>query len=173
MVLLSRRARVLISESTPAEPAAAADSLRSAALAAEPQAVRPLCGEAASVTRKHFNMRGIVFSLFGLASLFVAATIAHFEFMALAIGLACFLIAASSFSNAGQLAPSLRPFVKHPVRVEVWGASLPATTAPLFELDSVSAVGEGLLIHLRAISGGPGPCSRLPNPDQPDLGHST
>ncbi len=107
------------------------------------------------MTRRHFKMRGIVFSLFGLASLFVAATIAQFEFMALAIGLACFLIAASSFSNAGQLAPSLRPFVKRSVRVEVWGASLPATTAPLFELDSVSAVGAGLLIHLRAISGGP------------------
>ena len=107
------------------------------------------------MSQERFSLRGIVFVLVGLASLVIAVLIAQFRFVPIAIGFGCLVVAGSMFSNAGQLAPSLRPFVKRPVRAAVWGAPLPAPTAPRFELESVSAVGAGLLLYLRAIPSGP------------------
>ena len=66
-----------------------------------------------------------------------------------------FFLAGTFLSNATQIARSMRPFVKQLVRVEVWGQPLPDSGAAAFEIDSISAFGAGLLIHLRAASGGP------------------
>ena len=41
------------------------------------------------------------------------------------------------------------------MRIEVWGNAIPDASQPLFEIDSISAVGAGLLIQVRAAAGGP------------------
>jgi hypothetical protein len=64
-------------------------------------------------------------------------------------------IAATFNSKATRISRSLRPFVKRSVRIEVWGNAIPDSSGPLFEIDSIAALGAGLLIHVRAASGGP------------------
>ena len=66
-----------------------------------------------------------------------------------------FFIAGTALSKATRFKKLLRPFVKRNVSVEVWGAPVPDSSRPLFEIDSISAFGAGLLIHLRASNGGP------------------
>jgi hypothetical protein len=64
-------------------------------------------------------------------------------------------IAATFNSKATLVSRSLRPFVKRSVRIEVWGNAIPDSSQPVFEIDSIAAFGAGLLIHVRATSGGP------------------
>jgi hypothetical protein len=99
--------------------------------------------------------RGIPFVILGLAALAVALVDTKFRFLAVFVGLVCFFIAGTLLSKATQIAQSLRPLVKRTVRVEVWGRPLPDSSQPLFQIDSIRALGAGLLIHLRATSGGP------------------
>lgn len=103
---------------------------------------------------KTFHLRGIAFFAAGLAALMIAVLVTPFRFVAVIIALLAFLFGGTALSNAGRLATSLAPFVKRSVRVQVWGAPLPDSDDALFEIDSIKAVGAGLLIHLRRNSGG-------------------
>lgn len=80
---------------------------------------------------------------------------AQFQILLIAVGLVCFLVAATALSKAGQLATSLRPLVKRSVLVHVWGLPLPATNDAPFRIESISALSAGLRVHLRPVSGGP------------------
>ena len=100
------------------------------------------------------HLRGIAFLAVGLTALAVALLTTHFRFFAIVLALGCFLVGGTILSQAGQLARSLAPFVTCSVRVEVWGTPLPASDDSPFEVDSIKAVGAGLLIHLRRGSGG-------------------
>ncbi|MDQ2979516.1 MAG: hypothetical protein M3R62_09855 [Acidobacteriota bacterium] len=102
-----------------------------------------------------FKVRGIVLGILGLAGLAIALLNVQFRFLGLAVGFIFLFLAGTVFSKASRIANSLRPFVQKPVRVEVWGLPLPASGEALFEVDSIAAFGAGLLIHLRATSGGP------------------
>jgi hypothetical protein len=68
---------------------------------------------------------------------------------AFVIGIVALHLAVRALSNAGPNAIALRPFVKSRVSVTVWGQPLPGAAEQL-EIDSVLAVGAGLLIRLRA-----------------------
>lgn len=69
--------------------------------------------------------------------------------------LIAFFIAGTALSKATRFKKLLRPFVKRNVSIEVWGVPVPDSSRPLFEIDSISALGAGLLIYLRASTGGP------------------
>src|SRR5206468_3930322 len=97
----------------------------------------------------------MLFLILGLAAFSTATFDTRWRLPAAGVGLVLLFLGATAFSRAGQIAAALRPFVKKPVRVEVWGMPLPGSGETLFEIDSVSALGAGLLIHLRAASGGP------------------
>lgn len=114
--------------------------------------------------------RGILFTIFGLAALAAAASVdTKLRFLAVGLALVCFFIAGTVFSKAYQLAESLRPFVKKTVRVEVWGIPVPDSSQPIFEIDSIKALGAGLLIHLRATSGGPRSLLKVAQPTSATL----
>jgi hypothetical protein len=116
------------------------------------------------------RLRGSVFLASGLAALSVALSTTQFRFVAIVVGLACFLLGATALSQAGQLVPFLRPFVKRSVRVQVWGAPLPASGGSTFDVDSVMALSAGLLIHLRPSSGGPRTLLKVAQPGSVRLG---
>jgi hypothetical protein len=99
--------------------------------------------------------RGILFTVLGLAGLAAALLASQWRFASIGLAAVFLLLGGTAFSNATQIARSLRPFVKASVRVEVWSAPLPASSGAVFEIDSVSAFGAGLLIYLRATPGGP------------------
>lgn len=84
----------------------------------------------------------------GLAAIAAAAMTGKSGFLAL--GVLLLLPVATSLGQAGRLAASLRGFERRPVRAIVWGAPLPsaATTAVALQVDSIGAVGAGLLIYL-------------------------
>jgi hypothetical protein len=95
--------------------------------------------------------RGLAFCAVGLAALSVAIVAAPFRFPAIAVAFVCFLLMATAQSRAGRISPALRSFVGRRVQVQVWGAPIPATGGST-RVDSVTALGVGLLIHLRASS---------------------
>jgi len=64
-------------------------------------------------------------------------------------------IAGTANSKATRISRSLRPFVKRAVRMEVWGNAIPDSSGRVVEIDSIAAFGAGLLIYVRAASGGP------------------
>ena len=101
------------------------------------------------------RMRGILFVILALAGFAVASLNTQWHLLGVGVGLVFFFLGATAFSQAAQVASSLRPFVKESVRVEVWGVPLPASDGAPFEVDSIAAFGAGLLIHLRATPGGP------------------
>ena len=68
---------------------------------------------------------------------------------------ALLFVAATANSKAMRISRTLRSFVKKIVRVEVWRNAIPDLSQPMFEIDSIAAFGAGLLIHVRARSGGP------------------
>lgn len=103
----------------------------------------------------NLEIRGVLFTILGLAGLAAALLNPQFRFLGVAVGVIFFFLAGTGFSKANQIAISLRPFVKKPIRVEVWGMPLPASGEAILEVDSVKAFGAALLIHLRATSGGP------------------
>ena len=106
------------------------------------------------VNSTHVRIRGILFTLLGLTGIAAALLNAQWSLPGIGVGLVFFFLAGTTFSRASQIARSLRPFVKESVRVEVWGVPLPASGESVFEIDSISAIGAGLLIQLRATSGG-------------------
>jgi hypothetical protein len=77
------------------------------------------------------------------------------DFLVTFVLLIVFSIAGTALSKATRFKKLLRPFVKRKVSIEVWGVPIPDLSRPVFEIDSISALGAGLLIHLRTNSGGP------------------
>jgi Na+-transporting methylmalonyl-CoA/oxaloacetate decarboxylase gamma subunit len=96
----------------------------------------------------------LVFTILGLAGL-AAFLSTRWNLVGLGVAVVFLFLAGTAFSNATQIAKAIRRFVKESVRVEVWGAALPASGAVIFEIVSISAFGAGLLIRLRATPGGP------------------
>jgi hypothetical protein len=99
--------------------------------------------------------RGFLFTVLGLAALAAALLSSHGRF--LGVGLAVVFPAPRRHrvQQCDSIARSLSTFVKESVRVEVWGVLLPSSGGTGFQIDSVTAFGVGLLIHLRATPGGP------------------
>lgn len=91
----------------------------------------------------------------GAAGLVLASSVPRLRPVGLALGLLCLFLAATALGRASGLASSLRPFVGKPVRAEVWGAPLPGSAGARCEVISIVAFGAALLIHLRAVPGGP------------------
>lgn len=92
--------------------------------------------------------------LCALGGFLVASLDKTFSLLGIGVAVACLFIAGSTLSTATQLADSLRASVKRSVRVSVWGLALPPSAETIFEIDSISAFGAGLLIYLRAMPGG-------------------
>jgi hypothetical protein len=97
---------------------------------------------------------GILLIGLAFAGTILAAIAPQFRYAGLIAGLFGFFAAGTVFGTAGRIAVSLRPFIGHTVRVEVWGTLLPGSNAGAFEIDFVLAAGVGLLIYLRPASGG-------------------
>ena len=76
-------------------------------------------------------------------------------FMWILVAAALLLVVGTANSKAMRISRSLRAFVKKVMRVEVWGNAIPDSSRPTFEIESIAAFGAGLLIHVRATSGGP------------------
>jgi hypothetical protein len=100
------------------------------------------------------KLRRIAFAALGLAAVSRALVTSEYHFLFLAVGIGCFLVAGTAFSKAGQVATSLRSFCGRRVRVHVWGQPLPDTNDAPFQIESISALGAGLRISLRPVSGG-------------------
>src|SRR5689334_511825 len=73
--------------------------------------------------------------------------------MALAMFVVFGFFAGSLLSQAGRLADAISPMKGHHVQVSVWGAEIPESAAPEFQLDSVAAIGAGLHLFLRSDNG--------------------
>ena len=116
------------------------------------------------------RLRAAAFIALGVAALSLALGIAEFRVFAIIAGLACLLVGATALSQAGRIATSFRPFLKQSVRVQVWGAPLPATNGSPFEVDSIRALGAGLLIHLRRDSDGQRTLLKVAQPGPPTFG---
>jgi hypothetical protein len=107
------------------------------------------------VNSTNLRMRGILFIILGLSGVAAALLNPEWHLPGVGVGFVFLFLAGTAFSKATQIATSLRPFVKQSLRVEVWGLPLPGSSEGIFEIDSISAIGVGLLIYLRATSGGP------------------
>ncbi|MEO8620502.1 MAG: hypothetical protein ABI625_05515, partial [bacterium] len=99
--------------------------------------------------------RGTLLMALGVAGFSVAFISPLFRFVAIIVGLVFLLIGATTFGSSGQIADAMQSHVKRPARVTAWGLPLPVVGEAVFEIDSVSALGAGLHIHLRGISGAP------------------
>lgn len=101
------------------------------------------------------SFRGAALLIAGLAALSAAVMTSHFRFVAVIGGITCFLLGATAFSQAGHLATSLQRFRNQSARILVWGAPVPTAGGSNIEIDSVRALGAGLLIYLRPSPRGP------------------
>lgn len=115
-------------------------------------------------------MRGVGFAVVGLAGLWVGATSAEYRPFGAALALLGFFLAASFLGRAGRIATALRPIVGRTVRVEVWGAPLPGSGGGLFDVNTVLALGQGLLFHLRQESDEAGGLLKVAQPGGETLG---
>lgn len=111
--------------------------------------------------------RGGLFIVLAVAGLAFAALDTPLRLVGVTIAALFLFLAASIFSRAGGLARSLQPLVRKSVRVEIRG--LPLEGDAIFEVDSIKAVGAGLLIHLRAASGGSRRLLKIAQPRCPKL----
>jgi hypothetical protein len=111
--------------------------------------------QARPVNSTSLRIRGILFAVLGFAGIAAALLNPRWHLLGVGAALVFLFLGGTALSNATQIVRSLRPFVKESVRVEVWGAPLPSSSEAVFEIDSVTAFGAGLLIHLRTTPGGP------------------
>jgi len=93
--------------------------------------------------------------LFALGGFLLASLDKTFSLLGIGVAVACLFLAGTSLSTASQLANSLQSFVKRPARVEVWGVGLAPSADAVFEIESIFALGAGLLIYLRSTPEGP------------------
>ncbi|MEJ2367394.1 MAG: hypothetical protein P8Z49_03345 [Acidobacteriota bacterium] len=103
----------------------------------------------------HSKPIGIFFLVIGLSSVACLMLDAPYRSLGLAVGLLCILAAMSILGKAGRFSGALKPFISKQVRPEIWGKPLPGTKeGAILQVDSIAAVGVGLWIYLRPISGG-------------------
>jgi hypothetical protein len=107
------------------------------------------------VKPKNLKLRGGFFILCALAGFALASLDKTYSLLGVGIAVASLLVAGTTFSTASQLANSLQSFVKRSARIEVWGVTLSTSDSATFEIDSIFALGAGLLIYLRSTPGGP------------------
>jgi hypothetical protein len=110
------------------------------------------------------DLRGVVFVLLGLAGVWVGLQAAEFRFFGVALSMFSFFLAGSFLGKAGRLATALRPLVGRTVRVEIWGMPPPGAAGALFEVNSVTGFGAGLLLHLLPETDGPGAILKVAQP---------
>ena len=82
----------------------------------------------------------------GLAAIAAAALTSRIAFLAIAV--ICFIGLASSLGEAGRLVQSLRDFEGRSVNVVVWGSAVQGKPDAPLRVETVGAVGAGLLIYL-------------------------
>jgi hypothetical protein len=70
-------------------------------------------------------------------------------FVAILVTLVVFLFVGTRLSNAGRLSASLQELPGRSVEIRVWGAPLTSGSNAIFQVNSVRALGAGLLIFLR------------------------
>jgi hypothetical protein len=85
-------------------------------------------------------------------------------FVAVLVALAAFLIIGTRLSNAGRLSVSLQSLRSRSVTVHVWGAALPGDGNATYRVDSVRALGAGLLIFLRQSPNGTSTLLKIAQP---------
>ncbi len=116
------------------------------------------------------NVRGVAFALVGLAGVWVGFLSAEYRPFAAAFALIGFFFAATFLGRAGRIAVALKPVVGRTVRVEVWGAPLPGPDGGLWEVQTIIALGVGLLLHLRSESSDSGGILKVAQPGRETLG---
>ena len=101
------------------------------------------------------HARGVVFGVLGAVvvagALFLPTPWRH---AALGAGAVLLFLAATRVGLAGRAVDALSPFRDAPVHVAVWGRTLPGASAEGMQLESVRAVGAGLLLTLRSRADG-------------------
>lgn len=110
------------------------------------------------------NWRGIVFVLLGLTGVWVGLQAPEFRLFGAGLAMFSFFLAGSFLGKAGRLAAALRPLVGRTVRVEIWGMPPPGAGGDLFDVNSVTGFGAGLLLHFLPDSDGPGAVLKVAQP---------
>jgi len=107
--------------------------------------------------------RAILIAVLGFAAISSAFWLPAWPTAAFVLGSAALFLVSSTLSIAGRTARSLQPFLDARVRVLVWGVPLPASDG-LFYVESIAALGVGLLIKLQLAPGAPGILLKIAQP---------
>jgi len=111
------------------------------------------------------RIKGVIFAVIGVTGLACASLLdTPWRDLGLGVGVVFFFLSGSALSKATQIVGALKPFVKDPVRVEVWGAPPPASGEATFEIVSIFSIGPALYFRLQAISGGPPSLMKVAQP---------
>lgn len=97
---------------------------------------------------------GASFIFLGLALAATAMARTPYRTLGPILGLLLMYIGGTILGSTGRFARSLQPLVNNIVRVEVWNVPLPASDGASFRVDSVTLLGVGLWIYLRANASG-------------------
>ena len=111
-----------------------------------------------------------MFVLLGLAGIWVGLQGPEYRFFGAGLSLFGFFLAASFLGRAGRIAIALKPIVGRTIRVEVWGSPLPASGGALYDVNSIIALGAGLLLHLQPESSDRGAILKVAQPGAEMLG---
>lgn len=98
---------------------------------------------------------GIAGAVLGLGALATVAAGSPFRYLGAAVGLPLLFLSVCILGKTGRFARALRPLARKAVRVEVWGQPLHAAGGDPLTIESVTLLGVGLWIYLRAGSEGP------------------
>jgi hypothetical protein len=115
------------------------------------------------------NVRGVGFVVLGLAGLWVGVQGGEYRFFGPVFAMFGFFFAATFLGRAGRIAVALKPLVGRTVRVEVWGAPLPGPDGALYDVNTIIALGSGLILHLLPESGEAGAILRVSQPRDESL----
>ncbi|MEO8054255.1 MAG: hypothetical protein ABI768_03835 [Acidobacteriota bacterium] len=110
------------------------------------------------------NWRGLVFVALGMAGIWVGLQAAEYRFFGVLLAMFSFFLAASFLGKAGRLAAALRPLVGRTVRVEIWGMPPPGAGDGVFDVNTITGIGAGLLFHFLPDSDGPGAVLKVAQP---------
>ena len=110
------------------------------------------------------DWRGVVFVILGLAGVWVGVQAAELRVFGVALAMLSLFLASSFLGRAGRLANALRPLVGRTVRVEIWGMPPPGAHDALFDVNSITGFGAGLIFHFLPESDGPGTVLKVAQP---------